>query len=100
MAKISITSASGAYDVYCERGAISRSKRLISAAAAEKGARCFVLSSPRVWRYWGKPIASALAGQALKTPILFDDSESSKCLWTVEGIARELVRAGQTGTAP
>jgi 3-dehydroquinate synthase len=54
----------------------------------------FVLSSPRVWRQWGKKVAEALGVKRADHVILFDDSEKTKRLETVEGIARALVRAG------
>lgn len=54
----------------------------------------FVLSSPRVWRYWGRAVSANIPGRTTRRPILFDDSETAKRLSTVEGIARELVRAG------
>jgi 3-dehydroquinate synthase len=53
----------------------------------------FVLSSPRVWRLWGRDVARAL-GVSPWRAILFDDSEEAKRLATVEAIARTLSRAG------
>jgi len=52
----------------------------------------FALSSPKVWRHWGRALGKAIPGG--KNPILFDDRESAKRLSTVEAIARQLVRAG------
>jgi len=39
-------------------------------------------------------VAAALGGARAKRPILFDDAESAKNLVTVDGICRELTRAG------
>jgi len=52
----------------------------------------FLLSSPQVWRHWGRALAKTIPGA--KSPILFDDREPAKRLSTVERIARDLVRAG------
>ena len=46
-----------------------------------------------MWRYWGRPLTK-IFGKAPRGAILFDDAESAKRIATVEGIARELVRAG------
>lgn len=54
----------------------------------------FLLSSPRVWKHWGKQVASSLGVTRADRTILFDDSERAKRLSTVESIARSLVRAG------
>src|SRR5271154_5372937 len=92
MPTIQVTSSAGSYSVYCSRGALARTASLIARLKDSTGT--FILSSPRVWRYCGKSIASKLPGRAARRPILFDDSESSKRIATVEGIARQLVRAG------
>lgn len=91
MQTIQVKSSAGAYEVYCASGAVSRAPKFLEKLGETTGT--FVLSSPRVWRYWGRAIASKL-GRAARKPILFDDSESAKRLSTVEGITRELVRAG------
>ena len=54
----------------------------------------FLLSSPRVWKHWGKQVAAALGVTRADRTILFDDSERAKRLATIETIARSLVRAG------
>ncbi|MGA3293126.1 MAG: 3-dehydroquinate synthase [Candidatus Acidiferrales bacterium] len=87
-----VTSSAGPYNVYCGRGVLSRAASLISRLGDSTGT--FLLSSPRVWRYWGKILAAKIPGKASRQPILFDDRESVKRLSTVEGIARQLVRAG------
>ena len=52
-----------------------------------------MLSSPRVWKFWGRRVARNL-GVSANRVILFDDSESAKRLAAVETIARKLTRAG------
>lgn len=90
MPTIRVTSSSGPYNVICASGALVRVSSLIARLSDSTGT--FVLSSPRVWRHWGRVIAKAIPDA--RKPILFDDRESAKRLSTVEGIARQLVRAG------
>ena len=90
MPTIRVKSSAGPYNVYCRRGALSQARALIARLGDSTGT--FVLSSPRVWRYWGKAVAAEIPGG--RHPILFDDRESAKRLASVEGIARQLVRAG------
>ncbi len=90
MPTIRVTSSAGPYSVHCARGAIADAASLIARLGDSTGT--FVLSSPGVWRCCGRALASKIPGA--RHPILFDDRESAKRLATVEGIARELVRAG------
>jgi len=53
----------------------------------------YVVSSPRVWRRWGKRVEKLL-GLARRATILMDDGETAKDLSTVERACRDLVRAG------
>jgi 3-dehydroquinate synthase len=92
MPTIRVMSSSGPYNVYCAPDAFGRAASLIARLGDSTGT--FILSSPRVWRYWGKAFASKIPGRASRRPIVFDDCESSKRLSTVESIARKLVIAG------
>jgi len=92
MANIAITSSAGRYKVYCAVGALARSSSLIKRSGNTTGT--FVLSSPTVWRHWGKRLASELPGTGARHPILFDDSEAAKRLAAVEEITRKLIRSG------
>jgi 3-dehydroquinate synthase len=92
MPKIRVGSSAGPYSVLCAAGAISHAASEIARLGASTGT--FILSSPRVWRHWGKALAAQIPGPAARHPILFDDRESAKRLSTVEGIVRQLVAAG------
>jgi 3-dehydroquinate synthase len=92
MPTIRVTSSAGPYDVYCASGAIARSASLVKRLGETTGV--FVVSSPRVWGHWGKAVSSGLGAGRGKQVILFDDAESAKRLASVEGITRQLVRAG------
>lgn len=91
MPTIKVKSSTGSYAVICAPGALVRAASQIARLGASAGA--VLVSSPRVWRHWGKPLAK-IFGTAARHPILFDDGESRKNLATVESIARQLVKAG------
>jgi 3-dehydroquinate synthase len=92
MANIPIRSSVGTYRVVCERGAGVRISSLVSRLCDSKGV--YFLSSPRVWRNCGKRVLAGFRARKKPPIILFDDRESEKRLATVEGIARQLIRAG------
>ncbi len=92
MPTIRVSSSAGPYSVHCEPNALSRTASLIARLGESTGT--FFLSSPRVWKYWGKALASNVPGRAGWKPILFDDREAAKNLATIENIARQLVTAG------
>lgn len=90
MQTIQVRSSAGNYQVCCASGALLHSGQLIAQLGETTGT--FLLSSPRVWRHWGRAVAKQIPGA--RRPILFDDREASKRLSTVEQITRQLVRAG------
>jgi 3-dehydroquinate synthase len=92
MPTITVKSSAGSYAVVCSPGALAHSAKLIQGLGASTGT--YLLSSPRVWRHWGRAVAKAIPAKHARKPILFDDAESAKRLSTVEGIARHLARAG------
>jgi 3-dehydroquinate synthase len=92
MPTITVKSSAGSYGVVCSPGALAQAAKLIKGLGDSNGT--YILSSPRVWRHWGRAIAKAIPASNARKPILFDDAESAKRLATVEGIARQLVRAG------
>jgi 3-dehydroquinate synthase len=92
MPTIRVSSSAGPYSVHCESNALSRAASLMARLGESTGT--FFLSSPHVWRYWGKTLASKMPGGARARPILFDDREAAKNLATTENITRQLVSAG------
>jgi 3-dehydroquinate synthase len=92
MPTITVKSSAGSYAVVCSPGALAQAAKLIKGLGDSTGT--YILSSPRVWRHWGRAIAKAIPAKNARRPILFDDAESAKRLAAVEGIARQLVRAG------
>lgn len=92
MSTIRIASSSGSYNVLCLRGAIGRIRVLAARLGDASGT--FFISSPRVWKEWGRKVAGRSHGRPDGGVILFDDSEITKRLSTVEEIARGLVALG------
>ena len=98
MKTIPVRSAARVYSVECGRGVRSRLRRAIAALGESSGV--FIVSSPQVWKGCGRRIegvlaAGSVAGRGGKIGrVLFDDRESAKRLATVEGICRDLSRAG------
>jgi 3-dehydroquinate synthase len=92
MPTIQVRSSSGPCRVDFAPGAISRVGS--SLVSLHKPSGVYVLSSPRVWRYWGRALTRGIRGWSDNRKILFDDAEAAKRLEIVEQIARELVRAG------
>jgi 3-dehydroquinate synthase len=91
MAIVRVRSSAGSYDVHCARGALAKVRSLIERLGDSTGT--YLLTSPRVWRVWGRDAVPAL-GISRKHVILFDDAEAAKRLATVEAIARTLSHAG------
>lgn len=88
---IPMKAASGHYDVVCGRDALSRLQS--AAESLRDSGGVFVLSSPRVWKFWGREVARKLRGSQHEI-IVFDDREVAKRLATVETICRKLTQAG------
>ena len=89
MKTVQVKTESGSYAVVCERGVLSRLRQIVE--KLRDGGEVFLLSSSRVWKFWGKEIARALRLPQERV-ILFDDREIAKRVFTVEGICRKLAR--------
>ena len=75
----------------CGRGVLRELPRVVSRIRGDGSV--YVVSSPRVWRRWGKRVEKLL-GLARRATILIDDGETAKNLSTVERACRDLLRAG------
>lgn len=89
---IPVTTASGEYAVWCASGALEHVAELVDSLKDCTGV--FSLSSPRVWKLWGRALTENFPAARRVRPILLDDSEPAKRLATVEKVCRSLVRAG------
>lgn len=91
MKRVRVRAAGGAYAVVFGRGVLARVAREVAALGSSTGN--YLLSSPRVWKHWGRKLERAFHASRRAT-ILFDDREPAKNLATIERVARQLVRAG------
>src|SRR5690348_588323 len=98
MKTIRVRAEAGNYPVISGRGTLARLGNLIRPAQGE--GEVYVLSSPRVWRFWGREVMRGLAHSrgsgasrrgAREGVILFDDRETAKRLSNVETICRKLL---------
>src|SRR3972149_5309633 len=63
--------------------------------------RLYVISSPRVWRLWGREVARGARAAGLRCEtLLMDDREEAKRLVTVERLGEGLLRGGADRGAP
>jgi 3-dehydroquinate synthase len=92
MKQFTVHAQSGPYAVCCQRGALARLGALLS--TLEEKSSVFLLSSPRVFRYWGRAVIAGLREVKPAQRILFDDREEAKNLRAVEQLCRALARAG------
>src|SRR5579859_6994734 len=88
---VQVRAPGGKYSVICGSGSLKSAAKRIAALRAPS--RIFLLSSPRVWKYWGSAVNRVIPA-ASREPILFDDREAAKNFSTVEGICRDLAKAG------
>ncbi|MBS1841884.1 MAG: 3-dehydroquinate synthase [Acidobacteria bacterium] len=89
--RIKVRASSGAYEVVCAAGAVSRLDDEI--ARLGKFTSVHVVTSPKVWRAVGKAVLRGLARHKPSEVHLFDDREAKKEMRSVEQIARLLARA-------
>ncbi len=82
MTTIHVRSASSNYRVICGCNSLACLGNLID--DLREGGEVFVLSSPRVWKCWGRAVERELADVRRDRVILFDDREAAKCLATIE----------------
>jgi len=91
MTKVNVNTPSGHYAVVCRRGVLARLGSLVSGLGDSSGV--VFLSSPRVWRLWGRQVAGSFRGPGKCPVVLFEDREARKDLRTVERLCRALARA-------
>lgn len=89
---IGVESAAGRYPVWVGAGLLRQSGRRLR--GLRPGCRrLFVVSSPRVWRLWGRELTRGLRAAGISVEgLLLDDREENKRLATVQKLADELLR--------
>ncbi len=92
MKQITVNTPSGAYAVISGHGIAARAGALLE--SLEPISSVILISSPVVWRRWGRLVEKSLRHVHATQTILFDDRESAKTLATVERLCRGLAQAG------
>jgi 3-dehydroquinate synthase len=87
---IQVKTKFASYAVVCDRGALNRLGSIVDKLC--DGGEVYALSSPKVWKFWGRDVLRALRGLPRGRVLLFDDTEVAKRLATVERICRDLAR--------
>lgn len=86
-----VRAASARYPVWIGAGLLRQAGRRLRPGSR----RLFVVSSPRVWRLWGREFQRGARAAGLQVePLLMDDREKAKRLATVERLAEALVARG------
>ncbi len=88
--QITVNTPSRNYAVLYARGLLGRAGAAVTSFG--EGAEVFVLSSPRVWRRWGRKVEGSF--RAMSGRVLFGDGEPGKRLEAVETICRRLHKLG------
>ena len=92
MKQFNVNTPSRPYTVICGRGTASRTGALVESLAPIS--KIFLLSSPTVWRRWGKMVEKSLARAGAVRTVLFNDEESVKTLTTFSRLCRRLAQSG------
>jgi 3-dehydroquinate synthase len=88
--QITVNTPSRPYAVLYAQGLLARAGAALS--SLDENAGVYVLSSPRVWRRWGRALEKGF--RRVGGRVLFGDGEHGKTLRAVETISRALFRQG------
>ncbi len=90
--QISVRASRSRYTVVSGTGVMADARRWLRRLGPSSGS--YVLTSPRVWRAVGRAVSRGLRLNKGQRMVWLDDSEAAKNLRAVEGLCRELSRAG------
>src|SRR3989338_2693385 len=94
VATIWVRTARARYPVWVGAGLLRDAGRRLR-GLRPRARRLYLISSPRVWRLWGREVARGAGAAGLRCEtLLMDDREEAKRLVTVERLAEELLRRG------
>lgn len=93
MRSIVVDAKSRRYPIFLGYGLLERTGALLGCSQVSR--RLYVVSSPRVWRCWGRALSRGLRRGGIRVELLLmDDREQRKSLAAVERLARGLLRRG------
>lgn len=94
MKRIPVKLGAASYDVLIANGLLRSAGRLIRGVCGQPS-HCAVITSPRIQKFWGKELESALRAARLPFEILtVPDGEPHKNLQTVQGLMNQMAAAG------
>jgi len=89
---IRVETPSAKYDVFAGSGLITSLASRIQRAVGKLPRRVFVLTSPEIWALWGNTVLKSFAEPP--TVLVLAPGEKHKTVRSVEGILRQMLRAG------
>ena len=94
MRTIHVKTASASYPVYVGSNLVAKIGRHLRKITGKSASRPFVLTSPAIWKLWGKQLASTFSKDQEPTILFLPPGEQHKRLTSVERLAKELSAAG------
>jgi 3-dehydroquinate synthase len=89
--KIPVRLKHSQYEVFIERGLLSRAGKLLSKLLPAKNSKCFIVTIEAVWRHWGQQLIDSLEkANIAHAKVEIPDGERYKTLSTLERLAEQL----------
>jgi 3-dehydroquinate synthase len=89
-----IRTQSASYDVLLGPDLLSCLPQQLHAAFGARARRCYVVTSPEIWRLWSEPFVRGFPANAQPTVLMLPAGEQHKRLAAVERLAQQLAAAG------
>lgn len=99
MRTIHVKTASASYPVHVGSNLVANIGRHLRKIPGGSARRPFVLTSPAIWKLWGKQLASTFPRNQPPTVLFLPPGEQNKRLGSVERLAKELSTAGADRTS-
>jgi 3-dehydroquinate synthase len=91
--KIAVRLKHSPYNVFIERGGISRTGKLLAKLLPDKNSTCFIVAADPVWQHWGERLQQSLDAAKIKFfRVEVPDGERHKNLSVLEGLAEQLTQ--------
>ena len=91
---ISLATPSATYDITIGRGLIETLHPRLLALVDGKPFRPVLITSPKIWKLWSKPVRSSFPEAQSPTVLFLPPGEQHKRLSSVESLAEQLAEAG------
>ena len=89
--KIPVRLKQSQYEVFIERGLLSRAGKLLSKLLPAKNSKCFIVTIEAVWRHWGQQLIESLEkANIAHAKVEIPEGERYKTLSSLERLAEQL----------